>query len=232
MPTPLILIAEDDPNIAALVERYLSREGYATHIAADGEATLEAFRRLSPSLLVLDLMLPYVDGWEICRRLRAESSVPILMLTARAEELDRVLGLTLGADDYLVKPFSPREMVARVKAILRRATGGGGPPLPLVQGGLCLYPEQHRLTRDGHEVPLTRSEFQLLHTLMSRPGRVFSRDELLNRLHTDGAVVIDRVVDVHVGRLRQKLEPNPAQPRYILTVRGAGYKFSGDGDHA
>ncbi|MDH5527642.1 MAG: response regulator transcription factor [Nitrospirota bacterium] len=224
MPKP-ILVVEDDPNIAALVEKYLTRESFAVTLAADGETALAEARRIRPALVILDLMLPRVDGWEVCRRLRAVSDVPILMLTARAEEVDRIVGLTIGADDYVVKPFSPAELVARVKAILRRASPVVATERAIVIGDLTLMPEQHRLLRDSGDVTLTPSEFRLLATLMGAPGRVFTRDELLERLHTDGSVVIDRVVDVHVGRLRQKIETDPAHPDYLLTVRGTGYRF-------
>jgi DNA-binding response OmpR family regulator len=230
MQTP-ILIAEDDPNIARLVARYLEREGFRCEIAADGETAVSRFHSLNPALIVLDLMLPGLDGWEVCRRVRAESNVPIVMLTAREEEFDRVMGLTIGADDYVVKPFSPRELVARVQAVLRRSRASADGPGRVIQaGGLSLYPEQHRLLRDGREIPLTRSEFRLLAALMHAPGRVLSREQLLDHLHSDGSVVIDRVVDVHVGRLRQKIEDDPAHPRYIVTVRGTGYRFQPAGE--
>jgi len=219
-----ILIVEDDPNIAALVARYLEREGFRTLTAADGETALALARR-GPALVVLDLMLPRLDGWEVCRALRRESDVPVVMLTAREDEVDRVAGLSMGADDYVVKPFSPRELVERIKAVLRRARrpGGSGPVRRC--GALTLDPERHRVTVDGHPVALTPSEFTLLAALMQSPGRVFSRRELLDRLHGIQGVVVDRVVDVHVGKLRRKIEADPARPRYVLTVRGVGYRF-------
>ncbi|PLX83920.1 MAG: DNA-binding response regulator [Desulfuromonas sp.] len=222
-----VLIVEDDRNTAALVATYLEREGFRTLAAGDGEQALLMARRHRPLIVILDVMLPRVDGWEVCRRLRGESDVPILMLTAREEEVDRVLGLSLGADDYVVKPFSPRELVERVKAILRRARPA--PPAagaPLVHGALRLDPEKHKVTLEGRPVELTASEFKLLFALMSAPGRVFSRDELLGRFYRHGEAVVDRVIDVHIGKLRQKIEPNPAEPRYIVTVRGFGYRFA------
>ncbi|WP_298036429.1 response regulator transcription factor [uncultured Desulfuromonas sp.] len=222
-----VLIVEDDRNTAALVATYLEREGFRTLAAGDGEQALLMARRHRPLIVILDVMLPRVDGWEVCRRLRGESDVPILMLTAREEEVDRVLGLSLGADDYVVKPFSPRELVERVKAILRRArpaTPVAG--APLVHGALRLDPEKHKVTLEGRPVELTASEFKLLFALMSAPGRVFSRDELLGRFYRHGEAVVDRVIDVHIGKLRQKIEPNPAEPRYIVTVRGFGYRFA------
>ena len=226
---PPILIVEDDRNTAALVAAYLEREGFATRAAHDGEQALELARRHPPLLVILDVMLPRVDGWEICRRLRASSDVPILMLTAREEEIDRVLGLSLGADDYVVKPFSPRELVERVKAILRRARPApAGKSGLLVHGDLTLDDEKHKVTVANRPVELTASEYKLLHALMSAPGRVFTREELLERFYQHGETVIDRVIDVHIGKLRQKIEVDPAAPRYVLTVRGFGYKLAED----
>jgi len=224
-PRPTILIAEDDPNIAALVAKYLDREGFLALIAADGEEALALARR-GPALVVLDLMLPKMDGWEVCRALRRESDVPVVMLTAREDEVDRVAGLAMGADDYVVKPFSPRELVERIKAVLRRARPAGASGEVRRCGGLTLDPERHRVTVDGRPVALTPSEFTLLAALMRHPGRVFSRRELLDRLHGIQGVVVDRVVDVHVGKLRRKIEAVPERPRYVLTVRGIGYRFA------
>jgi DNA-binding response OmpR family regulator len=222
-----ILVVEDDRNIAALVEQYLTREGFAVLRAADGPAGLTFARRERPALVILDVMLPGKDGWEVCRELRRDSDVPILMLTARADEMDRVVGLSIGADDYVVKPFSPRELVERVKAILRRTEGRAAPDgRILAYGPIRLDPGKHSVTMNGEPVALTPSEFKLLQTLMSYPGKVFSRSELLDRLYSDGGHVIDRVIDVHMGKLRQKLEPNPSQPRYLLTVHGVGYRLS------
>ncbi len=226
-----ILIIEDDRNTAALVATYLEREGFTTMTAHDGELGLALALSRNPGFVILDLMLPGLDGWEICRRLRAASRVPILMLTAREEEIDRVMGLSLGADDYVVKPFSPRELVARVKAILRRtAEAPSESGRVLRNDGLTLDPEKHRVTRDGRPVSLTTSEYKLLQALMNAPGRVFSRDELLGRLNEHGEAVVDRVIDVHIGKLRQKIEQNPAEPRFILTVRGFGYRFREEGE--
>ncbi len=222
-----ILIVEDDANTASLVRTYLEREGFATVTAADGEEALRLARQRRFGFVILDIMLPKVDGWEVCRQLRTFSNVPVLMLTAREEEIDRVTGLLLGADDYVVKPFSPRELVARVKAILRRFR-----PAPvdsgekLVRGGLEMDREKHRVTLNGQTVSLTAVEYKLLQTLMQAPGRVFSRNELLDVLYRHGEIVVDRVVDVHIGKLRQKIEEQPSQPLFILTVRGFGYTFS------
>jgi DNA-binding response OmpR family regulator len=225
-----ILIVEDDRNTAALVATYLEREGFATVQVHDGTEALALARRQPPGFVILDVMLPGSDGWEVCRALRRFSDVPILMLTAREEEIDRVLGLSLGADDYVVKPFSPRELVERVKAILRRARPAPAEQAILARGGVRLDPQRHRLTVDGRPVELTAAEFKLLAALMGAPGRVFSRDELLGRIYPHGEAVIDRVIDVHVGHLRQKLGDDPEAPRYIVTVRGFGYKFAEEGE--
>ncbi|PNU18780.1 DNA-binding response regulator [Geothermobacter hydrogeniphilus] len=230
MPHPLlkqpILIIEDDPNTAALVETYLRREGFATLTASGGIRALELARTCKPGFVILDIMLPEVDGWEICRRLRRESEVPILILTAREEEIDRVLGLSLGADDYVVKPFSPRELVERVRAILRRTQAGRTEQKSeLCQGRLCLDPEQHRVTLAGKTIDLTGAEFRLLQILLGTPGRVFSRGELLERLYDNGETVVEKVVDVHIGKLRQKLGDHAAEPEIIETVRGFGYRL-------
>ena len=225
-----ILIVEDDPNTAALVATYLEREGFSTVLVHEGGQAIQAAQACNPAFVILDVMLPNVDGWEICRALRRFSNVPILMLTAREEEIDRVAGLAMGADDYVVKPFSPRELVERVKAILRRsrAAAPAAPSAVLAWEGLELDPEKRRVARDGRPVLLTSSEYKILHALMSSPGKAFSREELLNRCYHHGEAVIDRVIDVHIGKLRQKIEDDASRPRYILTVRGHGYRFSDD----
>jgi DNA-binding response OmpR family regulator len=226
--TKTILVIEDDPNTAALVALYLEREGFRPLTAGDGEEGVVLAGRHHPALIVLDLMLPKMDGWEVCRELRQKTDVPIIVLTARGEEIDRVAGLTLGADDYVVKPFSPRELAARVKAVLRRISRKDiKEGAILSHTGVCLDTEKRRLSVEGHPVSLTPHEYALLKALMSHPGRVFTRDELLNHIYPHGeAVVIERVVDVHIGKIRQKIEPNPSQPNYILTVRGIGYRFA------
>ena len=222
-----ILIVEDDRNIATLVDTYLATAGFTSILAHDGRTGLRLARSSAPALVILDLSLPRLDGTELCRELRKESTVPILMLTARAEEVDRIVGFSLGADDYVVKPFSPRELVERVKAILRRvAPDGAMSTQPLRHGMLILEPDKHKVTHDGKPLALTPSEYKLLHALMSQPGRVFSREELLSRLYSHGESVIDRVIDVHIGKLRHKIEPDPSQPCYITTVHGVGYRFA------
>lgn len=224
-----ILIVEDDRKTASLVALYLEREGFKTIPVYDGQQALAFAQRHKPIFVILDLMLPNVDGWQICRELRRSSNVPILILTAREEEMDRVLGLSLGADDYVVKPFSPRELVARVKAILRRARPDAPKAEgPLSCGTLILDLQKRMVILNGQPVSLTLFEYKLLHTLMASPGRVFSREELLNCLYPSGEAVIDRVIDVHIGKLRQKIEEDASRPRYILTARGLGYRFTED----
>ena len=223
-----ILIVEDDENTQSLIALYLEREGFLAVTADDGAAGLAQAKIQRPDLVILDLMIPKVDGWEVCRRLRQDSEIPVIMLTARGEEIDRVAGLTLGADDYVVKPFSPRELVARVKAVLRRTSPGPKNETSLlIHEKVRLDLDKRRVTVDGDPVSLTPHEYALMVALMASPGRTFTRDELLDRLYPKGeAAVIDRVVDVHIGKLRQKIEPLPAKPQYILTVRGIGYRFA------
>ncbi|MGB9081100.1 MAG: response regulator transcription factor [Desulfuromonadaceae bacterium] len=222
-----VLIVEDDRNTAALVAAYLEREGFSTVVVHDGGQAIQAAGDCNPVFVILDVMLPNVDGLEICRSLRQISEIPVLMLTAREEEVDRVAGLVMGADDYVVKPFSPRELVERVKAILRRSRPASPAAAAVLSfGGLELNPDKHRVTRAGKPVPLTAWEYKLLYALMSSPGKAFSREELLNQCYQNSEAVIDRVIDVHIGKLRQKIEDDPAQPRFILTVRGHGYRFT------
>ena len=222
-----VLIVEDDRNTAALVATYLEREGFSTVVVHDGGVAIQAAADCNPVFVILDVMLPNIDGWEICRTLRKVSEVPVLMLTAREEEADRVAGLAMGADDYVVKPFSPRELVERVKAILRRSRPASTRQAAVISfDGLEVDPEKHSVTRDGRPVALTASEYKILLALMSFPGKAFSREELLSHCYQNSDAVIDRVVDVHIGKLRHKIEDDPAQPRFIVTVRGHGYRFS------
>jgi len=226
LPGPIVIV-EDDKKTASLVALYLEREGFQTVVASDGLQALELVKRHKPAFVILDLMLPRLDGWEVCRQIRRTSNIPILMLTARGEEIDRVSGLTLGADDYLAKPFSPRELVARVKAILRRAlpdTAQGKNFLS--HENLVIDLEKRRVSLRGRPLSLTPHEYKLLQTLMAVPGRVFTRAELLDKLYPAGEAVIDRVIDVHIGKLREKIKEDPANPRWILTVRGIGYQFT------
>jgi len=223
---PTVLVVDDDHKLIALVRMYLERDGFTVVGAYDGRQALDLFARHRPGFVILDVMLPGTDGIEVCRALRRRSSVPILMLTARVEESDKLAGLGVGADDYVTKPFSPRELVARVHAILRR-TGQRPEAAPkIMRGDLSLDVERHEVFVAGREVRLTVVEYKLLQALMEFPGRVFSREQLLTHVYAfDEAVVIDRTIDVHIGKLREKLGDDPARPRYIETVRGVGYRL-------
>jgi DNA-binding response OmpR family regulator len=228
-----VLVVEDERNLLALLRNYLEREGFEVHEALDGRGALELARRAQPDVVVLDWMLPGLDGMEVLRGLRRFSEAYVVMLTARAEEVDRIVGLSTGADDYLVKPFSPGELVARVRAMLRRPRGGapwapedgaqGGTPLHF--GGLSVDPARREVRLGGEEVPLTALEFELLAALASRPGFVFSRSRLLERVWGEKYFGSDHVVDVHIANLRKKLKDDPSDPRYVQTVRGVGYRF-------
>ncbi len=220
-----ILVVDDEARIVKLVRDYLERAGFDVLTARDGETALTLVRLERPDLIVLDLMLPGVDGLDVCRRLRQESAVPIIMLTARVEEADRIVGLELGADDYVTKPFSPRELVARVRAALRRATGQVGPTPFLRASDVELDTASLMATVAGQPVDLTPTEFQLLATLVRQPGRIFSREQLLEAIHGVAYDGFDRSVDSHIKNLRRKIELNPRQPRYIQTVYGVGYRF-------
>jgi DNA-binding response OmpR family regulator len=226
-PRGSILIVEDNKETSSLLSAYLEREGFDTISAYNGQQALELARHDAPLLVILDLMLPLLDGWEVCRQLRRSSDVPILILSARGEAHERILGLTLGADDYVVKPFSPGELVARVTTILRRARPGSSKRKELLScRELVLDLDRRKVTLCGHAVQLTPSEYKLLHTLMADAGRIFLREELLSCLYPHGDAVVDRVVDVHIGKLRQKIEDDPSNPQYILTARGLGYQFA------
>ena len=226
-----VLVVEDDPDIAELVALHLRDDGFEVEVAADGEAGLAAARRGDHDLVVLDLMLPGLDGLSVCRELRAgDRHIPVLMLTARSSEMDRVVGLELGADDYLTKPFSVRELVARVRALLRRvdALGQTGEAAPerITVGGLAIDPAKRRVTVDGEEVELTAKEFDLLWYLASHPGRVYSRTQLLDQVWGYNHAGYEHTVNSHINRLRGKVESDPAKPRYVLTVWGVGYKLA------
>jgi DNA-binding response OmpR family regulator len=213
-PLRRILVIEDDPKTGASLEMYLRHGGYRAEVARSGDEGLERARRERPDLIILDLMLPGVSGIEICRTLREESDVPIIMLTARSTEEDKLRGLGVGADDYVTKPFSPREVVARVGAVLRRSRS------VRADGDLELDPDAREVTLRGENVPLTAAEFRILEKFLRAPGRVFTRDELLS-----GEEALDRTVDVHIKNLRRKIEDDRANPTRILTVFGVGYKY-------
>jgi len=226
MGTATILVVDDERKILDLVRSYLEQEGYAVLVAESGQRALETVRRAHPDLIVLDLMLPDLAGEEVARVVRGHSDVPIIMLTAKATEDDRIAGLHLGADDYLVKPFSPRELVARIEAVLRRTAGGSVVgPLRYDDGRLEIDRETHEVRVDGALVDLTRSEFDLLLALASRAGRVYSRYELVARVQGYDYEGYERTIDAHVKNLRRKLGDDPKAPRYIVTVTGVGYKL-------
>lgn len=221
-----ILIVEDEPKLAALLADYLHSAGFSTRIVGNGLEVEPAVRALPPALVVLDLMLPGRDGLEVCRDLRRFSEIPVIMVTARVEEIDRLLGLELGADDYICKPYSPREVVARVRAVLRRHGGAGGPATAAAATpGLVIEPESYRAELDGEKLDLTPVEFRLLETLASHPGRVFSRAQLLEHLYDDHRVVSDRTVDSHVKNLRRKLTAAAPGRELVQSVYGVGYRF-------
>jgi two-component system alkaline phosphatase synthesis response regulator PhoP len=220
----LILIVDDEPQISAVLSAYLTNSGYRTVTAQDGKAALELFHAKHPALILLDLNLPGKDGLEVCQTIRQDSDVPIIMLTARSEETDKLVGLELGADDYIVKPFSPREVVARVKTVLRRS-GSGSESQLIKSDRLEIDPSQHTVLRDGQSIELTPTEFELLMILAQNPRRVYSRLQLLEKTQGTTYEGYERTIDAHIKNLRLKLEPNPRNPTLIHTVFGVGYKY-------
>ena len=225
-----ILVVEDDAKTAATVRLYLEDAGYSVNVAVDGAAGLEAARSGDFDLVVLDIMLPRLDGTDVCSRLRVDSDIPVIMLTAKTTEDQRIRGLDLGADDYVAKPFSPRELVARVRAVLRRARQDkvASPHVPLVRGELVIDAECRRVLRRGEEIALTSTEFDLLHAMARRPGRVFSREDLIDEALGHEFIGMDRTVDAHIMNLRKKIEHDRRRPVYVQTVFGAGYRFAND----
>ena len=222
-----ILVIDDEDSILNVVEAYLKGGGNIVHLARDGVSGLAAFRRYNPDLIILDIMLPEMDGMEVLQHIRRESDVYVLMLTAKSEEFDRVMGLTVGADDYLTKPFSPRELAARVKAILRRGRNTAQDERQVFSfKHLKINTARHEVERDGEQIELTALEFKLLSTLATYAGMVLSREQVLERVWGYDFYGEERVVDVHIGHIRQKLEYDPADPQFIITVRGVGYKFA------
>ncbi len=220
-----VLVVDDDVKTVELVKLYLNRDGYRVMTAYDGIEALRLAREGRPDLIVLDLMLPGMDGLEVCRNIRNESDVPIIMLTAMTTDQDKLTGLELGADDYMTKPFSPRELAARVRTVLRRIPGQRGPAL-VKQGELTVNFHKHEVTLAGKPVHLTSVEFKLLGVLVKEPGRVFSRAQLIEQALGPDFEGFDRTIDVHILKLRRKLEPDPAHPTYVKTVYGVGYKLS------
>jgi two-component system, OmpR family, alkaline phosphatase synthesis response regulator PhoP len=223
-----VLVAEDDRKQAELLRRYLERDGHTARVVHDGRTALDEVRRQPPDLLLLDVLMPRVDGLDVCRVLRRESDLPVLMLTARSGEDDLLLGLDLGADDYVTKPYSPRELMARVRTLLRRAARTSAEPRGHVLriGELTVDPRRHEVHRGGVPVPCTPGEFALLTVLASEPDRVFTRSQLLEHTRGDDRYITERTVDVHVMNLRRKLEADPRRPAYLLTVFGVGYKLT------
>ena len=226
--TQTILVVDDEPEIVKLVRAYLEEAGYRVMTARNGREALLVTRHEKPDLIILDLTMPEMDGLEFTRRLRQEKNTPIIMLTARVEETDRIIGLEMGADDYVTKPFSPREIVSRVRAVLRRVQPEPTAVEVLRAGDLVLDRNEHSLTVAGQLADLTPTEFDLLATLMAHPGRAFSRMELLERVQGEAFAAYERTIDAHVKNLRAKIEPDPSKPRYVLTVFGVGYKFAKD----
>ncbi|MEV6646319.1 response regulator transcription factor [Amycolatopsis sp. NPDC051371] len=225
-----IVLAEDDAKQAELVRRYLEREHHTVVVVGDGAVALDLVRRHPPDLLVLDVMLPGVDGLEICRTLRAESDLPVLMLTARSTEDDLLAGLDLGADDYVTKPFSPRELMARIRTLLRRAAPGRPGSGAARVGSLTVDPMRHEVTVDGRPIDCTPGEFRLLELMAAQPDRVFTRGQLLEHLHGFDRYITQRAIDVHVMNLRKKIEAQPRRPARLLTVYGVGYKLTSGAD--
>jgi DNA-binding response OmpR family regulator len=228
-PNKKIVVIDDEPSVQEVVRGYLEKDGYLVYVAGNGREGLALAERAKPGLIVLDLMLPDVSGEEICREIRSRSDVPILMLTAKASEDERVGGLALGADDYLTKPFSPRELVARVRAVLRRTQGTETPLVEVLTfdaGALEIDTVQHEVRRDGETVELTPNEYRLLVTLARYPGRVYSRFELINHVQGYDFEGYERTIDAHVKNLRKKIEPDPKLPRYVETVFGVGYRLT------
>ncbi|HBG93380.1 MAG: DNA-binding response regulator [Nitrospirae bacterium GWF2_44_13] len=225
-----VLIVDDEKDIVDLITYNLKKEGFAADSAPDGETALAKIKKGNYDLVILDLMLPGLQGIELCRIIRndpATSSLPVIMLTAKGGEVDKVLGLEMGADDYITKPFSPRELVARVNAVLRRVEERPASARIIKEGGLVIDKDAYAVTRKGIPLKLSATEFRLLLYLVERKGRVFNREQLLNAVWSDEAFVEPRTVDVHIRRLRAQIEENPSSPRYIKTMRGAGYFFDG-----
>jgi len=223
---PTVLVVDDERQIATIARDYLTRAGFAVTVAADGVSGLELARQKHPDLVVLDLGLPKLDGLEVARALRRESDVPIIMLTARVDESDRLRGFEIGADDYLTKPFSPRELVARVSSVLRRARHDAAGTAKFEVADLSIDAPKMRVARKGTAIDLTATEFQLLAALARHPGRVFTRAQLLDAVRGTDVESFERAIDAHVKNIRRKLERDPHRPRYVLTVYGIGYKFA------
>lgn len=226
-----IMVVDDEPQILKVLKAYLEKAGYQVVTASEGKAALQTFQREAPDFLILDLNLPGMDGLDICRAIRHDSNIPILMLTARVEEADRLIGLEMGADDYVLKPFSPREVVARVRTIFRRTDAAPARPDKLQVGDLWIDQDLHTVTLAGRAIELTPTEFEILVTLAKQPKRVFSRLQIMEQAQGDAFEGYERTIDAHIKNIRLKLEPNPKKPVYIQTVFGMGYKLEA-GPHA
>ncbi|MCM0759549.1 MULTISPECIES: response regulator transcription factor [Sporomusa] len=222
-----VLLVDDDAKLVKLLKIYFEKDGFIAYTAADGIDALMAVRDHRPDILVLDLMMPGIDGWEVCRRLRKDNDIPIIMLTARDEESDRLVGLELGADDYVTKPFSPKEVVARAKAILRRTNRAVLRKEAIKIGGLTIDMDSYQVSRDGQVVELTPTEFKIVELLATNPGKVYSRLQIAEQVHGYTFEGYERTIDAHIKNLRRKLEANPKEPVYIQTVYGMGYKLAG-----
>ena len=225
MPAKKILLVDDEKKIVDIVKAYLEKEGYQVIVAYDGKSALESARTQSPDLIILDLMLPEISGWDVCRTLRKNSEIPIIMLTARDEVSDKIVGLELGADDYITKPFSPNEVISRVRAVLRRSESRTISKSILNVAELTIDIEKRQVYRDHETIELTPMEFDLLRVMAENPGRVFSRMQLLDSVQGEAYEGYERTIDSHIKNLRKKIEPDPANPKYIATVYGVGYKL-------
>jgi DNA-binding response OmpR family regulator len=225
MSSKKVLVVDDEKKIVDIVRAYLEREGYHVIAAYDGESALSLVKNEAPDMVILDLMLPGISGWDVCRTLRSRSDIPIIMLTARDEVADRIVGLELGADDYMPKPFDPKELVSRVRALFRRSDKKMTPDTVISTGDLVIDSERRSVQRAGVPVELTPTEFDLLKILASNPGRVYTRMQLLDLLQGDSFEGYDRTIDSHIKNLRKKIEPDPEHPHYVATVYGVGYKM-------
>lgn len=221
-----VLLVDDDEKLVQLLKTYFEKEGFITYAAYDGLQAIQLVREKKPSIMVLDIMLPEMDGWDVCRKIRRENEVPIIMLTAREEESDRLIGLEIGADDYVTKPFSPKEVVARAKVILRRMNQEFVKKVPLQVGNIYIDLERHQVSQNGEMIELTATEFKILELFVTHAGRVFTRLQIVEQTQGDSFEGYDRTIDVHIKNLRRKLEANTKEPRYILTIYGVGYKFA------
>lgn len=221
-----ILVVDDEKHIVEIIKAYLEQNGFKANTAYDGKTALELLNSQSPDLIILDLMLPEISGWDVCREVRKKSDIPIIMLTARDDTTDKIIGLELGADDYVTKPFDPKELVTRVKAILRRSDKRTDRKPIITAGDLTIDIEKHQVTKNNKTIGLTPIEFQLLQSLAESPGRVYSRSQLLSKLQDDAYEGYERTIDSHIKNIRKKIEVDSDQPKFIITVYGVGYKFA------